>query len=74
MAALGIDSEEAQKISSGQETIVKQIENSKLSDSGVSVDEEMANLVKYQNAYTAAAKLIETMSEIFDTLINKIGT
>jgi flagellar hook-associated protein 1 FlgK len=37
--------------------------------SGVSLDEEMVNLVKFQNAYNAAAKMISTVDELLDTLI-----
>ncbi len=36
--------------------------------SGVNVDEEMANLVVYQNAYAASARLVSVVSEMFDTL------
>ncbi|MFZ5986026.1 MAG: flagellar hook-associated protein FlgK [Bacillota bacterium] len=70
---LGIDSQQAIRISSNQSAIVKQIENRRLSDSGVSIDEEMANLVKHQHAYTAAAKMVTTMTELYDILINRVG-
>ncbi len=40
--------------------------------SGVSLDEEMANLIKYQQAYTAAAKLISTVDEMMISLLNTI--
>jgi len=32
----------------------------------------MANMVKFQHAYNASAKMIQTMGEIYDTLINKL--
>jgi flagellar hook-associated protein FlgK len=72
VATLGIDSQQAKNYQSNQSTIVKQITNRRLSDSGVSMDEEMANMVKYQHAYNASAKMIQTISEIYDTLINKL--
>jgi flagellar hook-associated protein 1 len=40
--------------------------------SGVSIDEESANLIRYQQAYEAAAKVISTISTLFDTTINMI--
>jgi flagellar hook-associated protein 1 FlgK len=37
--------------------------------SGVSLDEEMTNLIKFQHAYAAAAKLISVSDEMFNTLL-----
>jgi flagellar hook-associated protein 1 len=52
--------------------MVHQLENYRESISGVSIDEEMINLVKYQNAYQAAAKLISTADEMMQTVLNMI--
>lgn len=73
VATLGIDAQQAERFYLNQDTIAKQIENRRLSDSGVAVDEEMANMVKFQHAYNASAKMIQTMSEVYDTLINRLG-
>jgi len=73
ITTLGVGSQQAVRISANQEVIVKQIENRRLSESGVSLDEEMANMVRHQQAYTAAAQMINTMSEIYDILINRVG-
>jgi len=51
---------------------VHQLENYRESISGVSIDEEMVNLVKYQNAYQAAAKLITTADEMMQSVLNMI--
>ncbi len=72
VATLGIDAQQAGNYKDNQQIVVNQIINRRLSDSGVSIDEEMTNLVKFQHAYNAAAKMIQTMSEIYDTLINKL--
>lgn len=72
VATLGIDSQQAKNYQANQQVIVTQITNRRLSDSGVSIDEEMTNLVKFQQAYNASAKMIQTMGEIYDTLINKL--
>lgn len=73
VATLGIDSQEAVRISKTQQNIVSQIDNRRTSNSGVSLDEEMSNLVKFQHAYSAAAKMVSTMQQIYETLINKVG-
>ena len=51
----------------------KAIDNQRLSISGVDTDEEAVNLVKYQNAYTLASKMIQTLTEIYDRLILQTG-
>ena len=70
VATLGIDAQQSGNYKDNQQIVVNQIINRRLSDSGVSIDEEMTNLVKFQHAYNAAAKMIQTMSEIYETLIN----
>ena len=40
---------------------------------GVSLDEEMSNLIKYQHAYNAAARLVSTTDELLETIINRMG-
>ncbi|MCX7923034.1 MAG: flagellar hook-associated protein FlgK [Clostridia bacterium] len=73
ITTLGIDAQQAVRLSANQENIIKQVDNRRLSESGVSIDEEMANLVKFQHSYNASAKMITTMAEIYDTLINRLG-
>ena len=51
----------------------KSIDNQRISISGVDQDEEAVNLVKYQNAYTLASKMIQTLTEIYDRLILETG-
>ncbi len=73
VSTLGIDSQQASIFSNNQNAIVNQLTNRRASVSGVSIDEEMANLIKYQQAYNASAHMITTMAEVYDTLINKLG-
>ncbi len=55
-----------------QSQIVLQVENYRESISGVSIDEETVNLIKYQKAYQAAAKLINTADEMMETVLAMI--
>uniref|UniRef100_UPI004056073F flagellar hook-associated protein FlgK n=1 Tax=Acetatifactor sp. TaxID=1872090 RepID=UPI004056073F len=53
--------------------IATSIETQRISISGVDEDEEAVNLVKYQNAYNLASKMIQTLTEIYDKLILETG-
>lgn len=73
IAKLGVDAEKADTMAINQDILVKHLHNRQESVAGVSLDEEMANLMKFQNSYNAAARLITTMDEILDRLINGTG-
>jgi flagellar hook-associated protein 1 FlgK len=55
-----------------QSSIATSLENFRQSISGVSLDEEMLNLVKFQHAYDAAAKLSSTVDELLNTVLNMV--
>lgn len=73
VAEVGIDTKKATTFTTSQENILTSIQNQRLSVSGVDVDEEAMNLVRYQNAYNLSAKVINVMNEIYDKLINYMG-
>ncbi len=49
------------------------IDNQRISVSGVDEDEEALNLIKYENSYTLASKMISVMTEVYDRLILQTG-
>ena len=53
-------------------TLLQQAESYKDSVVGVNLDEEAANLIRFQQSYQAAAQLIKVSEEVFQTLINSI--
>ena len=55
-----------------QQSVVASLNARLASVSGVSLDEEGANLVRFQNSYNAAAKVITTVQEMYDTLLNMV--
>lgn len=66
----------AQSANSFQEiygNIEESIANSRFSISGVDSDEEAANMIKFQNAYNLASKMISVMNECYDRLITQTG-
>jgi flagellar hook-associated protein 1 len=51
------------------ETLASQADTRRMSVSGVSIDEELVNLIQFQNAYSAAARVITAVDEMFETVI-----
>ncbi|MFW6028860.1 MAG: flagellar hook-associated protein FlgK [Halanaerobiales bacterium] len=70
ISSLGVDGQRANQMVDNQEKLVNQLENQRESTSGVSLDEEMSNMIKYQQAYNAAAKLIRNSDEMLDSLMS----
>lgn len=70
---LGIDKKQSEKFSSFYEDLVSTTSNQRTSVSGVSLNEEMAYMIKYQQLYQAASQLINAINKIYDTTINGLG-
>lgn len=69
---VGIAVQSAQMNYDHQSAMVSSLDNYRESISGVSLDEEMVNLVKFQHAYDAAAKLISAVDEMMNTVMNMV--
>ncbi len=69
---VGIQSFSSRSIYSQQEGILLQLGTRRESVSGVSIDEEMINMIKFQQAYNAAARLISVVDELLDTVISQV--
>ena len=72
VSAIGIQSSSAQAGVSQQESVLLQLNNRRESISGVSLDEELIDLIQFQQAFNASARMISLVEELFDTLINRI--
>lgn len=72
VSQVGGDLQSADGYFTHQSNMVVQLENRRESISGVSLDEEMVNLIKFQTAYDAAAKLITTADELLQTVLNMV--
>jgi flagellar hook-associated protein 1 FlgK len=62
----------AENTARSDELILAQLDNQRASVSGVSLDEEMTNLIKYQRSYDAAARVVNTVNELFQTILNMV--
>ncbi|MDP5275882.1 flagellar hook-associated protein FlgK [Chengkuizengella axinellae] len=70
---LGVQSQEASRQVDNQEVLVQQVEINRLSVSGVSLDEELADMLKFEQAYNASARMLTTIDELLNKLINGTG-
>ncbi len=73
IGTLGIQGASASRVVDNQKTLVSQIENWRQSTCGVNMDEEMSDMIRFQKGYNAAARMITTMDELYDKLINSTG-
>ncbi|AHM55619.1 flagellar hook-associated protein 1 [Peptoclostridium acidaminophilum DSM 3953] len=73
VANLGVDAQDAKRTMNNQEVLTQQIETQRQSISGVSLDEEMTNVVRFQHAYNASARMITTLDEMIDVIVNRMG-
>jgi len=70
---IGSASSQAIQMGQNQQLVVNQLQQRVQQTSGVSLDEEATDLVRFQHAYQAAARVITTMDEMLNTLINNTG-
>ncbi len=61
------------KIANTQNNTVNEINAQRQQVVGVSSDEELSNLIKFQHAYNASSRYITVVSEMLETIINKLG-
>ncbi len=73
VARIGTDVREALRQERNAQVLTDAVENRRQSVSGVSMDEEMSNLVRFQRAYQASSRAMSTMDEMLDVLINRTG-
>ena len=73
ISTLGVDGQEAKRMFNNQQYLAEEIDSFRMSVSGVSQDEEMSNMIKFQHAYNAAARMITTVDEMIDVIINRMG-
>lgn len=73
MAKLGSDSESLDDKADAQDDLILQITNWRSSTSGVDWNEELSNMIMFQQGYSACSRCLTTMDEMLDKLINSTG-
>ncbi len=69
ISQIGSQTRTAQVTAASQANVLKQATEARDSVSGVNLDEEAANLIRYQQAYMASGKVMEIASRLFDTIL-----
>ena len=72
ISEVGSNVQNAERMAESGALVLQQLHNQKDSVSAVSVDEEMMDVIKFQKAYEASAKLIRMADEMLETLINMV--
>jgi len=73
VASLGSRSRQAAVMNENQSTLLSQISQQRSSISGVNVDEEMMDLIKFQQSYKAVSRYVTVLDELLDKVINGMG-
>ncbi len=73
VARVGTDVSSNDRAEATAQSLVDAVDSRRQSVSGVSLDEEMTNLIKFQRGYQASARTMTTVDEMLDTLINRTG-
>ncbi|NLJ71738.1 MAG: flagellar hook-associated protein FlgK [Syntrophomonadaceae bacterium] len=72
-ANIGVRSQESVRMLDNQIVLLSELTNKKEAVSGVNLDEEVINMIKFQHAYNAASRFITTMDEAIDVIVNRMG-
>jgi len=70
---IGLKGETAELALQTQSQVMKELKDMRESLSGVNIDEELANMIKYQHGYTAAARFVTESDRMIDLIINRMG-
>jgi flagellar hook-associated protein 1 len=74
IGAMGVMSQEATRLTQNSTSLQQAVDEKRQSVSSVSLDEEMTNMIQFQQAYNASARMITMQDELLDKIINGMGT
>lgn len=70
ISILGVSNQEAKRMVTNQTALLSQLETRRESISGVSIDEEITNMIQFQRSYEANAKMISVIDQLLDVVVN----
>ncbi|MDQ0231452.1 flagellar hook-associated protein FlgK [Metabacillus malikii] len=73
IGGMAVDAQEANRLTANSTVLRDSVDQRRQSVSAVSLDEEMTNMIQFQHAYNASAKMISLQDELLDTIINRMG-
>lgn len=73
MTKLGVDASSCQTLHKQQEDVIEQVSQWRTETAGVNWDEELTNMIMFQQGYSACSRCLTTMDEMLDKLINSTG-
>ncbi len=73
VADIGLKGEVAERSLETEDLIMKELEDMRASISGVNIDEELSQMIKFQHGYSAASRFITEVDKMLDTIINRMG-
>lgn len=73
VAKVGVDTDQAKRLAEVQQGVLGAAESRRQSVSGVNLDEEMTDMVRFQKSYNAAARMITTLDDMLETIVNRMG-
>lgn len=73
LVAVGLEMSHINRMNTNQAVVLANIDNNRKSVSGVSIDEEITNIIKFGHSYNAASRVITAIDEQLETVITKMG-
>jgi flagellar hook-associated protein 1 FlgK len=73
VAGLGTEIQQSQRTLDSATASQEVLESNRQSTSGVAIDEEMTNMLRFQHAYNASARMLTALDESLDIIINRMG-
>ena len=70
---VGLKGEQAENMHLSHSAVMEDLRSLRDSISGVNIDEELADIIKFQHGYNAAAKFVTVWDSLLDTIINRLG-